>query len=298
MKNFSATIFALLTFFALEPASLGSEIRPFSESTDLDQLKTISPQKLIQAFTAKCLISPHRVRPDCFLTERDISDSGDSDQVLLFRGESHLFSIPATSSFYRWAVGTIGFCYKPCGFDQLSDDLFSSIHQLWDPSESSLFFRKEDLSWRDSLGTQAEQRPRGSNDLTPLELVMKAHLRENHFLSFENSKESGAFDPFVSFTTNPSVAAEYAIGHGDQSKSEGAVWMAKIPLSKTQLLKKEECRNLKFETTDVYDFRNCVPLSNDFEYEFDVFMYLPSQWMYSRFIGPDVVSLDNENLNH
>ena len=259
-------------------------------------LKAIPVEKLIQVYSAKCVRPGVEPKSDCYLTERDMDDSGDPTQMLIFRGEEKIFSTPANSSYKRWANSDLGICSIRCDDKMLSDYFLLAIKDFSHYLADTIFFDKKDMSWRDKNNNQVQYSDSEIfSDLaaSPLEVVLMTHLRINHFLSFENAKKS-YFDPFVSFSTNPGVAATFAGVDGNKS---GVIWVARMPIQTLKVTPKNACSKMQVQIGALYDVSAChILLSNDKESEVDIFMYLPSNYLYGQILGDDIRILDSAQL--
>lgn len=240
-------------------------------------------QKLIKMYSDKCPVLGSGETTSCFLTAKDLNPLDSPDDVILFRGENAQFSAPLSSSFFRWATSDKGICGDSCEFTQLTKYFYIAIESLSYFFEPSVYFSKDALSWKNEDGTPVNKVPPGDTDprnknLSAMEVILKAHISIHKPLWFENDRRK-MFDPFISFSTNPEVAAQFSDTFNPQTQEileKGAVWEVRLPKEKLVAIK--DCSNIKLEVGKIYDFQNChkVMVASVSELELDAFLFLPS----------------------
>ena len=272
-KTFLKTFVALFGVLTISLTSFASPISYEAEAfTHPTASRNLSFESLFNLYQAKCVHVATPVHP-CFLTEKDIEPkTGRPGYVLLFRGEPSLNTLPATSSFYRWARGSVR--------SDMMTYLFDVARNLSPVADNqSLFFRHQDRSWRDDSGNLVRgSLARGSSGL---EVLAKTH-KIGAGLYFEEAKNR-MFDPMVSFSLDPLVADLFA---RMKENNTGVLWIASVPKTAIQFMKGHECKKLIPEIGKVYDFNGCIDTAlNELEIEVNAVMYLPSLYYYDRILN-------------
>lgn len=242
--------------------------------------RNLSFDVLFNMYQAKCVHVQNPQHP-CFLTEQEVDPQGGRPgYVLLFRGESSLNSLPATSSFYRWSLSSPAICKGACTDSERLTYLFDVSRKLRPlVFPESLFFREQDRSWRDEIGKLVKGTLAPGD--TGLEVLAMTH-KIGSGLYFESQKNK-IFDPMVSFSLDPLVADLFA---RRKEKSEGVLWIASVPQSAIKFMKGSECKTLTPQVGTLYDFTGCIDSAwNELEIEINAVMYLPSIYHYDRILN-------------
>lgn len=259
----------------LDEKPIGTDIRSDLQERDLKLSFFVSQ------YLKKCGYHQSS-KQNCFLFETDVLPKSQArkNRVLMFRGESRVFPMPAVSSLVRNEIEHNVFCDKQCSSLELWQSLVGSVEllsKILNPkNESSLgvyVLLNSRLEWVAKVDSSMPDAP-----LSTLTIIARNHMEWMQSLFKQTSTGTVSIDPLVSLTADPEVAIRYA--------QERRLIIASIPLENMVHVSASECQGSNLNLTMIYNFRQCSGTKWDSEQEWNAMLYLPSQYLFRVITGP------------
>lgn len=262
-------------------SNLAQEIR----SVEKNQPDLLSKIKL--TWNKKC-----QNKPDgCFIRESDIFVGGKKDYVLLFRGEPGIFPYPGTSNLWRSALTHNEFCNTPCLAPDLLKNSLAKLQELLtfdviDLSRMALSpvaYSLSEHKWKSIV--QSLDEPQASQivltdlqkpvrDLQKVGTLPQVAINQQHIdgtylpIVGENGTQT-KFDPYVSLSSNPTVAFKYAT-QNKPSGSPSRLIIVAYPESQLKNVSHSDCRSWAQKAAEMINISECSSgeiYQNEYEYD-------------------------------
>lgn len=220
----------------------------FIQATEIKNFQLLD---LLKIYDSKCRALKKPSNENCMLEESDLMKGGRNNHVILFRGEPRLYPQPSTSALYRWNLGKRSECRVEC-LESMLQETISDAEKLKQTEYrlgTTAYFRSSDRTWRDPNGILINS---GDFSKSALEVLYWAH-KESMGLFFEG--RSILFDPLVSLTSDPSVAAKFA---NFKTDIRGIVYIYSIPKELMIKFSPNDCSSSPIHVGKFYDFNLCI----------------------------------------
>jgi hypothetical protein len=214
----------------------------------------------------------------CLLTEQELDPDGRPDRYIFFRGESKERKTIVTSAYARWAFSKTGPCKDGCTSQRLKDEFLTDLKALPLFASGTRIFQTSDRSWRLTHQTETAISPEQLMwDIIARHLVGYASIGSD--LTMNDTAEM--FDPFISFSASPYIAETFA-----GASSPGVLLMISVPKAHIERPSADECQLRNFDPAKFYDLYPCFGAAGSVEAEYDAFLSLPKEYIYSLYRFP------------